>query len=343
MWRTELEHRPWRAFHLVYYGDRERLLREVVAPVLREGWQEGRIGRSFWIRYHLGGPHIRLRLQVAADPDDGLGRSLRKRAASFFQAVPSVVTESPEEVRLRNQTLQANDPLAGDVLYENHQVYEEEFLMEVERYGGTELLPHSLDFFGLSSLWALQELETHPEATFNRRVPALLRLFLRMALGFARNREQLVDLLSQPLISWGEAAPIIVQRADDQVLSQGPALARLVQAEIARADDPQDWTLPTLAGRALAKEVAKALPAVRRSIFTSHLHMAANRAGLSNAEEVYLGRMLVRTVESLAPSEGEIGSPFDGEPGKSLRILLAQATREWVAAPPSPLKPPRPT
>jgi Lantibiotic biosynthesis dehydratase C-term len=342
MWLTELEHRPWRAFHLVYYGDRELLLREVVAPVLREGWQDGRIGRSFWIRYHLGGPHIRLRLQVAADPDDGLGQRLRERAAFFFEAVPSVVTESPEEVRLRNQTLQANDPQAGDVLYENHQVYEEEFLMEVERYGGPELLPYSLDFFGLSSLWALQELETHPDATFNRRVPALLRLFLRMALGFARGREQLVDLLSQPLIAWGEAAPVIVQRADEQVVSQGPALARLVQAEITRASDPRDWTLPTLAGRVLAQEVAKALPPVRRLVFTSQLHMAANRAGLSNAEEVYLARMLVRTVESLAPSEEELGRPFDSEPKESLRVLLAQATREWVAAAPSRLKPPTP-
>ena len=80
----------WCAWHLHYHGDSNRLLFGVIDPTSRRWWKEGAIDRSFFVRYQLGGPHIRWRVRLApgADPE-ALGSQLERIAGEFFAREPS--------------------------------------------------------------------------------------------------------------------------------------------------------------------------------------------------------------------------------------------------------------
>jgi len=74
----------------------------------------------------------------------------------------------------------------------------------------------------------------------------------------------------------------------------------------------------------LAREIAGANAASRERVGTSQMHMTANRLGLSNPEEVYLGRLLVRAARDL----------LENEPGVRRQLSDLLATRKRGPAPP---------
>ena len=60
----------WLSFHAHYHGDRDLPLRHAVASLVRRLRDDGLLESFFFMRYSLGGPHIRLRLRPAAGGAD---------------------------------------------------------------------------------------------------------------------------------------------------------------------------------------------------------------------------------------------------------------------------------
>ena len=77
----------------------------------------------------------------------------------------------------------------------------------------------------------------------------------------------------------------------------------LEAASLERSGDGE--VLPRLraASRLLSRSIGAADLATHQRIGGSHLHMTANRLGLSNAEEVYLGRLLELAAAEPFPSQ----------------------------------------
>jgi hypothetical protein len=323
----------WRAFHFYYAEDRDRLLRESIRPLITALIARGDIDSFFFIRFGLGGEHVRLRLRVTPGHESAVRGAVAQAAAGFFARRPSTRRATDDQIRARNRLILANDPgETDDGIYPDNTLHERDFHPETERYGGAPLLGHSLDFFALSSVHALHFLAEHGDAPRARQLPVILRLLFCQAWGQAWDGDSLLAILAYAEAYWGRSMGPVLERGD-HLFAERPALycqilRREHEAFLARHTGP---ARPSLAEAAacLARALRTAGPAERRSIGMSQLHMTANRLGLSNAEECYLGRLLWRAAEASGrdmPWSRLGASPEQAPlPAEDLRALLPRA------------------
>lgn len=334
----------WLSCHLFYHADRNRLLRDLILPVISILLDQEAIDCFFFIRYSLGGPHIRLRMRVHYGRKDDALQLLSSAAKEFFDRCPSSESLPEEAIRATNRAL-----LAGDPQEEEGAVYPDNSLrifptrFEVQRYGGPELLEHSLDFFAISSVQSLLFLMERGEEPWARQLPYALRLLARQAWGLAGNAEELLAFLEFPMPAWREPMAPVLARGD-QIFEQRPGVfTDLLASELREtAATPAPGTLAafTLAAQALTWEIRDASAADRWRIATSQMHMTANRLGLKNREEVYVSRLMWRAGCQLLRAEEDsrdrLRKLLDGRtgpsPGGKLRDILPPAFEALVAA-----------
>src|SRR3954471_22010894 len=289
----------WASYHLFYHQPGDRLLLRLVLPFVRELRRRGRISRFFFIRYGEGGPHVRLRLLCAPQHKPAIDGSLRRRAARFFERWPSRPLSDGGEAGRQTWLSLVNDSRSGTV-HPDNSVAEIPFEPEVERYGGADLLDGSLEFFQWSSACVLHLAARHRGMDKPRLLGLGQRLLWRQILGFAASREELMRLATYT-VPPQDGVPL-VERADQEFAARGDSYQRLLHAEIARLRDAEPFAespefLPTAAARHLRRTIQGAGEEVRWRILSSQLHMTANRLGLLRMEEIYLGRLLWRTLQ----------------------------------------------
>jgi thiopeptide-type bacteriocin biosynthesis protein len=277
----------WSSYHLVYPGDLDALLLQVVRPVVNELWADGIIDRFFFIRYPEGGNHVRLRLRIASGVETRLfeGRAyalLDGRCAGFCES------------------------LAPDgALVPQIDIVPAPFELEVERYGGPQFFPHALSFFSLSSMNALRFVEQWRHETRARQLMEILTHLGRHALGFARTVAELRNL-SDYVLHWRSRMAVIVARADrtfeDRAQDFTDRLRQVFEsaANVSAGDlVPGTPRAQVAYARSLTAAVRGLEGEERWQATGSQMHMAANRLGLSNAEEVYLSVLLCRCLDAL--------------------------------------------
>lgn len=293
----------WRGFHIVHSGDLDRLLREVVRPCTAGLLRDGLIRRFFWIRYALGGPHVRLRVEL--DPADAPVASARVRAqaAAFFRRSPPAPAPADEAIRQQNRAIIAIDPSAlevDDVVLANDSVVEAPVHFEVHRYGGPELIDHSRDLFTVSSIVALDLAESSGRWSAGERLVHLFRILVQQGWGHASDGAGFARVLGYAVRSTGDRWTRYRTAADVTFSRQRELLCTLLRAELTALTE--GGTRPDLAQGALDLADALGPSAGERGerIGASHLHMTANRMGLANREEVYLCQLLVRALEVVA-------------------------------------------
>ncbi len=296
-----------RAFHLYYHGDRDALLLELVRPLVERLEAADLSSRFFFIRYGLGGPHVRLRLETTAE----IHEIVEEAAADFFARRPSTAPRPADELQRTTERLLRQEPGESDAtLYPDNSVRAAPFVPEIERYGGAELFSASLDYFDASSRAALDFLADNAAEPPARRLPLALRELLHQAWGLARDEEEWRALVRHPAASVQEPLRPIVERADAVFEANDAAYHRLVEGirhELDRLEDDAENLPPILdAGRRLHRATAAAPD--RGRLLTSQLHMSANRLGLKYSDEIYLSRLAERALEALPavpPPAGE--------------------------------------
>lgn len=290
----------WNAFHLFYHGDRNRAILEFVQPTVCSLWQTGKIDSFFFIRYNLGGPHIRLRLHVGSGHAAAVEEEVRAAVSSFLERWPSTDSRDEETIRRINRTILSNDPHEHeDAVYPDNYLMAAPFRPEVERYGGWELLSSSLDFFAVSSAKALGYLSEHVAATRARQLSVACRILARQLWSFAEDEDEALGVLAT-FIASRKLAPILPQ-GDEAYEKRREDFLSLLAAELDVLSAPQAAPdLHDVASRRLSRKARGTDAATRLRIGASQLHMTANRIGFTNAEEVYLGRILERAARDLA-------------------------------------------
>lgn len=293
----------WRSYHFFYRRDRDLLLVEFVRPVIAALLADRLIDRFFFIRYPEGGPHVRLRVRLAARRAGVAAmveESLQATAARFLQRWPP----QPLPDTGPGEAAHGLRPHPDGVLLPFP------FEPETERYGGAELLPHSMDFFAVSSVRVLELVAARGDETPGRRLAGALRLLLQQAVGFARDEAELWSLLSYrlPMAKGLEAAVHEFGDRRFEVLREDYRALFLREAEAVAAATHADppaasgaWFVE--AARRLSQAVRPAAPDARWQIGTSQMHMTANRLGVSINEEIYLGRILWRAARDLAETD----------------------------------------
>jgi len=328
----------WLNYHLYYHQDVDHAIRRFVHPLvaglLRSDW----IDSFFFVRYPLGGPHLRLRLRPQPETSALVAEAAEAQARDFLAGWPSTSKISRESILRTNQKLMASDPHELDAsIYPDNTFLRFPFRPEVERYGGPELWRGSLDFFAVSSATALDLLSRYSSESRSRQLALAFRVLACQALSFARDEEDLVSTLRYAVDLWGTRMPGALAKGDRAFVEQRAMFVQLFERALyllangssaaATAEEEAKAQLGE-AARRLAWTVRAADRDMHQRIGTSQLHMTANRLGLSNAEEVYLSRILTRLASELMAGK----LPPAVEANLPLRDLLPDALARVMAA-----------
>lgn len=304
----------WTSFHLHYHEDQDRLLLGLVEPLLGSLLAGRLVDRYFFVRYPLGGPHIRLRLRCRPGSAEPVAAAVVEQSEQFLRAHPSQRSLEEEVIRKHNRSLLAQDRHEDDdTVYPDNFVRSAPSRFEVERYGGDALLEPSLDFFAVSSARSLELLRGCASGP-SRRLHAGLHLILRYALGFARDFEEHIALLRRfPVISQKKVPPAVLSKAGRIYEQQKAGFLSLLRREVEALTAGLSPHNDVRRARSLAQEVRSADEKTRRRIFASHLHMTANRIGLSNIEETYISSILCQAANDLVAT-GAVHDSFPVKP-----------------------------
>ncbi|HEY7406514.1 MAG TPA: lantibiotic dehydratase C-terminal domain-containing protein [Candidatus Angelobacter sp.] len=289
----------WRAYHIFYHADRSLLLRELVQPLVSQLLRDGIIDHLFFIRYGLGGPHVRLRWRLK---DDGAGaaaqRLLAEKTAEFFSRRPSLEKISDEKIRNTNRELLSVDTVAAtdaDQIYGDNCWQISPLLFEFDRYGGVERMQDSLDLFCLSSVVTLQLLQANTESARGWERAWILRQWLALAFNLAENEEEFLRCVDYGNDFFAGHLQRCADEGEAVFARNGAPILNIVCRELQQLSEAETYSQKNkivTCARVLAGRIKHLAGKKREYLLHSHMHMAANRLGFINPEEVYLSRML---------------------------------------------------
>ena len=336
--------RRWSAHHFFYHGDLDVALRHFIRPAIAELSARRLIDSFFFIRYTLGGPHLRLRYHLTSDASlsgAAVAAILQEEAARFSARWPTATALDPEEIRRESRAILAAVPEESALYYEDNSLLPFPFEPEVDRYGGQDLLEHSLDFFAISSAQALEAIHDPKWESPGRRGAMVFRLLLRQAWGFAESEKEFLLHLGYRLPLRQEVGDGIWSKADRDFEARRETYRALLKQELnllAEADNTTDGPIwPTArflyeAAKRLSQSVRHAAPEIRWQIGHSQLHMTANRLGFFPPQEMHLQRILWRAARDLEEADPATwrqvmtaSLDHEGAPRALLRQLLAPA------------------
>ncbi|WP_017607928.1 thiopeptide-type bacteriocin biosynthesis protein [Nocardiopsis xinjiangensis] len=158
---------PWVSVHLFHQGEQDRLVLDLVAPVVTELREHGLTDRWFYLRYWNGGPHLRLRVLARTEEAREEIRSvLAARCTGHLARSPSpdlVDQQTYLEQARRFGALEGVEPV--ERMYANNSVHLLPYTREHDRYGRGDSLEAVERHFCESSDLALRILGSRPEPT----------------------------------------------------------------------------------------------------------------------------------------------------------------------------------
>lgn len=332
----------WISCHLYYHQDLIRVLRGFVHPVVVSLVKAAQIEAFFFVRYALGGPHIRLRLRALPGLRDHVLNKVQRFAQDFLDLTPSTKSLEDEAIRKSNAFILASDPNeTDDSIYPDNSFRVVAFRPEVQRYGGPNRFRASLDFFTLSSVAAVEFLLKYGDMSRSAQLARAVHLLLQQALGFAVDEAELFDLLRYGVDWWGEMLPKVVEKGDKIARSKRDVFFQIFSNSLAEVRSSYAESKPSgrasnflvVGAKKLSTAIGTADRMTRARIGGSQLHMTAWRLGLSNAEEIYISSLLTVTLHQVCATSGEdlswlgekIAEGAAEDPGKALGGLLSSA------------------
>jgi len=333
----ELIEREWVSYHISYHSPQDELLLGLILPAMNDLWHECQFSQFFFVRYNLGGPHVRLRLRPAPGAGDEIDNVLMSRSADFFRLQPSVGSLSENVIRECNRRILAASHEGIDIIYSDNSIMTASFEPEIDRYGGASLIESSLAFFSISSAYALRLVELRRGQAKARFLAYAMRALLSQALGFASNGEELARLVTYAMPVKELKRSALIDRADQEFYRQSMNYTQLVCEEVENARSRTDSLclgegILTEASRRLKTCIRDADAPARWQVLSSQLHMTANRLGIYGVEEIYLGRILQKALERVSGSspsmlrflqEASIERPRSSDSGLEDLVLLS--------------------
>ncbi|MFI9595085.1 thiopeptide-type bacteriocin biosynthesis protein [Nonomuraea sp. NPDC052265] len=293
----------WRALHVfTHHGSEvtDRLVGDLIAPLMGELLAEGAITRWFFIRYWEGGPHIRLRMR---DAECSAVERVRGAIERWLATAPAPRELEREAYYQAFSSYEPEGPALG--WHEHGEIVECAYEPELARYGGARAIGYAEEFFQASSEIAARIVGGVAEPAKR------LGIGLDLLIGFTevlhpevgggvrwqRNYVQMWRHLNSSVaastVSLREAAEKTIETSGDALrqraskmrddarrLLDGGSPARLAESWWAALRGYLDQLAGLRAEGALVGDVD--------AIAGSHLHMLHNRLGWSPTDEVYL-------------------------------------------------------
>jgi len=180
----------WFAVYLFYPGELDLILRELVAPFIREFFPDKQTdAQYFFIRYWENGSHIRLRMNVEHALHKVLAKALEQRAKDFFSQYPAVgilkdaINNPVNQFVCQSVTQSVNQPVDQDLLTD-HAVQFSVYEPEIIRYGNKQSLIWAERHFFKSSIFILDWICTKKPGASALIQALRLHLILLLATGW---------------------------------------------------------------------------------------------------------------------------------------------------------------
>ncbi|MEU9176116.1 thiopeptide-type bacteriocin biosynthesis protein [Streptomyces sp. NPDC048550] len=306
----------WQSLHLTLHtdgADTDAFVSGALAPLMDSRYgPNGGYGPSggawFFIRYHEGGPHLRIRFRGAEPAAD---------------AAEDAVELAAELAQLAAGTTPVTGPWPG----RHGEVRAAPYEPETERYGGPAALPVAEEVFVHSTRAAVAALRAVPGRADRLR----LALDLAHATAYALGLDELASAgwLRRHAASWrwaAEARPLpgaaVHTRVNTVFAAQRTNLGRRARAVRAGLDEGSaapwlaEWTGQVRAADARLRTAV--LPADRPDapvrahrrlwVWASQLHMLFNRLGVSPDEERAVCRLAGRALLETGDEDGFFGA-----------------------------------
>jgi hypothetical protein len=333
--------RAWRAYHLYYHGDQNLMLRRSIQPLMKELLDRGLIDRFYFVRYSLGGPHIRLRWRLTNQDAQCLAEAaLAEGISQFFTLCPSTKSMPREEIQKLNESVLLDSDPSGpqeeDGIFGDNSWRLSSPLFEVARYGGWERLGASLDLFCLSSANVLCLLVERESWSGGWERTIFMRLALHLAWGLVEKEDEFLAVAAYCVRKTEGPYQRIIADADTVFEKQSAQITALIHEELAKGD-PELMGYLDQGSFLLANQLRSLEWRKCHHLAASHLHMTANRLGLNNAEEIYVLRILSRACTSLRLQQPHDWAEFlsrraerasSARHGNSFEKIIALALRE---------------
>lgn len=179
---NEAVQHKWFAVYLFYPGELDLVLRELVAPFIREFFPDEQTdAQYFFIRYWENGNHIRLRINVEHSLHKVLAKVLEQRAKIFFSQYPAVR-------KLKDSVNKDINQSAGQNLIADHVIQFSVYEPEIIRYGNQQSLAWAEQHFFKSSTFILDWICTKKPGTSALIQALRLHLILLLATGWEISR-----------------------------------------------------------------------------------------------------------------------------------------------------------
>jgi hypothetical protein len=171
----------WAALHVYHCGPLDILLREAVAPLVRDLSATGGLEDWFFIRYGDGGPHLRLRLRAAGHRlDADVLPAARTLLQSYLARRPSFRDPAAATPRRTRASLAPNDT-----------VQDAPYAPETERYGGPVGIGLAEAHFSASSRAVLEAMLARGDAwSYERAMGIALQMHLALSHSLAMDLDE---------------------------------------------------------------------------------------------------------------------------------------------------------
>jgi SagB-type dehydrogenase family enzyme len=295
----------WASLHVYCHSETDRLLREGVAPAIAQMRAEGALDGWFFMRYWHGGPHVRLRLRGT---EEGVVAASRVVSERLRRVLRHIEVPEPLDPEAFYAGFRHQGDLAPDETWHPHgTVVERDYEPELERYGGVGAMAATERLFELSSEVALAVIAgTADEQARNAVAIDLIRGLVAGA--YPNDGAAQVTWLREYATMW-QFLDAAVERNATAIRSAAEATFVRSAAQLA---GPADGELSPLA-RTWCQAVRRfaswlreqdALTSTPDAVLVSHLHMTANRLGLTASDEFYLAWLTSFAIAAPPPAEG---------------------------------------
>jgi thiopeptide-type bacteriocin biosynthesis protein len=331
----------WISVHIFYSSNANPLLVECVAPLINRLRSEGMIAHYFFIRYWLGGPHVRLRLlpstpdvepEVKTIVEAELHRFLARRPA-LFEIERSAIAPLYRKMFVAEygeEQFEAKYGKDGQIpFYDNNTFHYIDYEEELGRYAGRHGMTLSHKHFEVSSDVVIKILQTTNVHLRTIMLGGAIQLMLQLCYGFLGSEDAISRFLTGYMDFWQRSyaenssnlfpkfdlkydrmAPRLLRRGEElRALAFGEKylLGTAVERQWATHIAELHSEIKELAGRNLleVREGMDGEEGASSLLLSSYVHMTNNRLGVSILDEIYLSYLILKALgnSSIAPHE----------------------------------------
>ena len=290
----------WIGQHVYHYGPSDELVVRCLGPVTERLRAAGAVDRGFFLRYWLGGPHVRWRLRTTPADAPSVADAMLAAAQDYLEHQPSTLELDADAYLTAQRALaEREDGVETAGLTPDNTVVQIPYEPEFAKYGGPPGIEFAEELFDESSSIAVRALADILEKP-GRRLGLAYAMTMAGLVGTGRSPEEIRAFLTRYCDFWSAYLPGNVDFGWDAGLDRmRPALrgptARLLDGT--GSELTQRWALAVGATHRKAEQLPDVQPG---QLLLNYLHTHNNRLGVLPAQEAYIAFLGQHLVGELA-------------------------------------------